>query len=193
MSTTQYNIECLRKDIEKKIGRSIDTYSDFNYLSLKLSDQIPDPPSISTLKRLWNYVSDSSSRSRSTLNALSRFLGYADWSEYVTHLMRDQRAESEFLHLKTMSADSLFNGDRIEMKWNPDREMTVEYLGDRRFKVIEVKNGKLKPGMTFTAGVFLKGMPLICDNVYDGDLNLGAYTAGTGKGLTSLRLLPSSN
>lgn len=38
----QYYIECLRKDIEKEIGRSICTYSDFDFLSLRLRERIPD-------------------------------------------------------------------------------------------------------------------------------------------------------
>ena len=79
----QYYIECLRKDIEKEIGRSICTYSDFDFLSLRLRERIPDAPSVSTLKRLWAYVTNSSMRSRSTLNALARFLGHADWPSYI--------------------------------------------------------------------------------------------------------------
>ena len=86
--TPLYYIECLKQDLAKAVNRPISTYSDFNYLSLRLNEAIVDAPSISTLKRLWNYVPDSSSRSRTSLNALCRFLGFRDWPHYVEHLDR---------------------------------------------------------------------------------------------------------
>lgn len=192
-SLTQYYIECLRKDIEKEIGRSVSTYSDFDYLSLKLKDRIPDPPSVSTLKRLWAYVSTSSMRSRSTLNALSRFLGYNDWNQYIDALMRENRVESDFLTLSTISTTMLHPCDIIELTWNPGRRLKAEFLGGDRFEVKESENSKLPVGATFSTLIITKGLPLLCGRVMLGDIPAENYVAGTKSGITGLRYLPSKS
>ena len=187
----QYYLECLKKDVETKVGRSINTYSDFNYLFLELKKEIADAPSVSTLKRLWAYVSDNSSRSKNTLNSLSRYLGYPDWTSYLEHLMRQHRVESGFLDAKTVVSSALVKGDMIEIGWNPGRELKAEYLGDNKFRVISALNSKLTPGMTFTSLMFSKGLPLTCSDVEFEGQNLGEYACGTKTGLTSLKFYPS--
>ena len=84
---SQYFIECLRQDLELKVGRTMKTPSDFNVLILEIKKVMKESPSISTMKRLWGYVPIASSRSTTTLNLLSRFLGYRDWPDYIETLM----------------------------------------------------------------------------------------------------------
>lgn len=186
----QYYIECLRKDIEKEIGRSICTYSDFDFLSLRLRERIPDAPSVSTLKRLWAYVTNSSMRSRSTLNALARFLGHADWSSYIESLMRDNRVESGFLSRTSLTTSSLHAGDIVELTWNPGRCLVAEYLGDDRFVVRKSENAKLAEGTLFTTLIITKGLPLYCNNVVFDGRKLDDYAAGLKSGITGLRYIP---
>lgn len=190
--TQQYYIECLKQDISKAVNRSIDTYTDFNFLSLQMKDKMKDAPSISTLKRLWNYVSDNSSRSRTTLNILARFIDYRDWADYVEHLIRENRIESCFIEARTIVSSTLLPGDIIEVGWNPDRRVTLIFKGDSWFQVHKSENATLRAGMTVSAVVFSKGLPLTCADVKDGDENLGTYIAGSRNGLTYVRLLPHS-
>ncbi len=186
----QYYIECLRKDIEKEIGRSVSTYSDFDFLSLRLNEKISDAPSVSTLKRLWAYVSNSSTRSRSTLNALSRFLGYSDWTNYIDSLMRVNRVESDFLSRSVISTSLLRPGDIIELIWNPGRRLLAEYQGAGRFEVKKAENSKLRAGATFTTLIITKGLPLFCSNVQIDGHPTEDYVAGTKTGLTGVSYLP---
>lgn len=187
----QYYIECLKKDVEEKVGRIIDTYSDFNYLYLELRKVISDSPSVSTLKRLWSYVPDSSTRSRRTLGSLARYLGFSDWNQYVESLMRSKRVESGFIDAKTLLSSALQPGDIIELEWNPGRHIEIEALGNNKFSVISSVNSKLKKGMVFTALMFSKGLPFMCTDVADGETVVASYVAGSKNGLTSVRLYPS--
>lgn len=188
----QYYLECLKTDVAAKVGRNISSYSDFNFLYLELKKDIADAPSVSTLKRIWAYVSDNSTRSRSTLNSLSRFLGYGDWMEYVEHLMRERRVESGFLEAKTLLSSSVKCGDIIEVEWNPSRRLRVVSLGDNCYEVAESENSKLEPGMKFTTLMFSVGLPLMCVDVTDGD-SLNSYVAGSKSGVTALRFLPANS
>lgn len=189
----QFYIECLKQDISKAVNRSIDTYTDFNYLSLQMKEKMNDASSVSTLKRMWNYVSDNSQRSRTTLNILARFIDYRDWSDYVEHLMRENRVESHFIDARTIVSASLVPGDIIELEWNPDRRATLIYKGDSWFQVLKSENATIKGGMEVSAAVFSKGLPLACAEVKNGDENLGTYIAGSRNGLTSLRLVPHAD
>ncbi len=151
-----------------------------------------NPPSISTLKRLWAYVPDASSRSRSTLNSLARFLGFKDWIHYMENLMRDNRVESEFIGVNTIATSSLESGDRIDLKWFPDRLISVKYMGDNIFSVIKSENSKLKEGTSFTSLLFTKGLPLYCTDVMLDNENLGIYIAGKKTGISSISFYPFS-
>jgi hypothetical protein len=190
---SQYFIECLRQDLEHKVGRTMKTPSDFNVLILEIQKVMKESPSISTLKRLWQYVPVASSRSMTTLNTLSRFLGYRDWPDYIENLMRSNRIESSFLSSNTLLASKLEPGDVVDCEWNPGRHVSMQYLGDNRFKVLTAEMSKLKEGFTLTAMIFSKGNPLFATEVMDGDTNLGNYIAGKESGLTTLRYIPAKN
>lgn len=186
-------MECLKQDLEKAVQRPIHSSSDFDFLYIHLKAADPYAPSVSTLKRLWAYVNSDSKRSVSTLNTLSRFLGYSDWNSYVEHLMRENRVESGFLTAKSLLSQNLTPGDRVAVSWPPDREMEVLYLGANRYEVTQCTNGMMTPGTTFHALVFTQGIPLMCTdvNMTDGTAR-SVYTAGSRTGLTSLRYIPAS-
>lgn len=76
------SIERLKKAIEVKVGRKIQTPKDFDYLTAYIEDELHDPISVSTLKRLWGYIQSFSSPRLSTLNALAKFVGYESWEAF---------------------------------------------------------------------------------------------------------------
>lgn len=190
MHDSQYYLECLRQDLEHKVGRTMKTPSDFNVLNLEIQKVMKDSPSTSTLKRLWAYVPDSTSRSMTTLNVLSRFLGYRDWQHYVENLMRSNRIESSFITSTTLLAANLIPGDIVECEWNPGRHLTMEFLGTNRFRVVSARMAKLQVGYTFMAMIFSKGNPFYASDVMNGDIVLGNYVAAEKTGLTALRYIP---
>lgn len=189
----QYYIECLKQDLAKRVGRSIDTYSDFNYLFMMIKKSQSDVPSVSTLKRLWSYVANSSTRSRTTLNSLARFLGFFDWTAYVESLMRDNRVESGFIDTKSVLTANLLPDDVVLLEWNPDRVIRARYIGDNVFEVEENKNSKLPAGARFSTPLITRGAPLVCSNVIIDGNDVGSYMAGTDNGLTVVEILPMKN
>ena len=64
-------IERLKKVIEAKVGRKIQTPKDFDYLSACITEELHEPISVSTLKRLWGYIQSSGSPRLSTLDMLA--------------------------------------------------------------------------------------------------------------------------
>lgn len=75
-------IEKLKQAIISTLDRTIDSPTDFDYLSIKISEKTGDTISSSTLKRLFGYIKPATTPRPSTLSSLARYVGYSGWSEF---------------------------------------------------------------------------------------------------------------
>ena len=77
-------LEELRHRIEAEVGCAIRTPKDFDFLSKQIFEKLHENLSTSTLKRVWGYVHDTDSSPRkTTLDLLSRFIGYPDFATFM--------------------------------------------------------------------------------------------------------------
>ena len=182
-------IIALRKDIEQHLGRSLQTPSDFEYLIDRIWEEQHQVFSLSTIKRLWGYVSSSGQPRLSTLNTLSHFLGYADWNAYLTALEQRTENESDIFKGEGICTADLSINDLIQVSWLPNRQCTFRYLGNNRFEVTESIHAKLQVGDTFEAIAFIIGKPMYLSNLKRQDGTTTSYVAGKQNGITSVRKL----
>lgn len=182
-------IIALRKDIEQHIGRSLQSPSDFEYLIDRIWQKQHQVFSLSTIKRLWGYVSSNGQPRLSTLNTLSRFLGYDDWNAYLTALEQRTENESDIFKGEGICTADLSVNDLIRVSWLPNRQCTFRYLGNNRFEVTESIHAKLQIGDTFDAIAFIIGKPMYLDNLKRQDETTTSYIAGKKNGITSVRKL----
>lgn len=182
-------IIALRKDIEQHIGRSLQSPSDFEYLIDRIWQKQHQVFSLSTIKRLWGYVSSNGQPRLSTLNTLSRFLGYDDWNAYLTALEQRTENESDIFKGEGICTADLSVNDLIRVSWLPNRQCTFRYLGNNRFEVMESIHAKLQIGDTFDAIAFIIGKPMYLDNLKRQDETTTSYIAGKKNGITSVRKL----
>ena len=186
MNETQHDIDELLRLVQNKLGRSLTTPSDFDALTLAVSQLTGDRLSISTVKRLVGYVNDSHSPSNATLSILSRYVGYCDWTAFKNRL---NDTTSGSLNEEIIQTDHLTVGDEIELEWLPDRHCCLRYLGETRFEVVAVSGTEhLSRGDTFNAMVFGVGQPLMATNHQHGDETKPLYVAGRTHGLSRLVL-----
>lgn len=192
-NNSEFIIECLKSDIEKKIGRTLQTPTDYNYLSARISSQCDESISAHTIMRVWGYISSHSKPSVGSLSILSRFLGFMDFQQYSLDVNIRKSDNSGFIETDTLTADILQPGDILSLTWKPDRKVSLEYGGDFMFKVIENENSKLHPGDEFRCLSFAKGIPFIAFMTkHDGSGNVN-YIGGKDSGLTSITLQTSRN
>ena len=78
-------IEQLRADIKAKVGKSLDTPTDFDFLSNEIQQHLKEYISPTTLKRFFNYIPSNVIPRVSTLNVLARYIGYNGWEEYCAN------------------------------------------------------------------------------------------------------------
>lgn len=76
------HIENLKKEVLRKFGRTVEASADFDTLSITIQQSISETVSPSTLKRVFGYVKYDAEPSATTLSILSRYAGYAGWSDF---------------------------------------------------------------------------------------------------------------
>ncbi len=187
-SNINFVVECLKADIEKKIGRNLLTPSDFNYLSLQINMTCNEQLSSHTIMRIWGYVRSKSKPSIHSLSLLCRFLGFYSFAHYTLDLNLKKSSSSSFIPTDLLVADVLKEGDYVSLKWNPDREVTLTYLGNFMFRVIESKNSRLVAGDEFQCMSFAKGAPFVALMSSNEASSKTSYIGGKQGGLTSISI-----
>lgn len=187
--TNNIEITTLLSSIEERLGRPVKSPTDFDLLSLRISETISEHISSTTLKRLYGYISTDHTPRYSTLSTLSRFVGYSDWDDFCLRGVNTSSSESGFLSCKQIDVCNLTVGDRIELCWRPNRRCVIIYNGNNCFTIQEAYRTKIVPGDTFTALSFMLGHPLyISDLRHDDDIPR-SYVAGCRYGLSGISIL----
>lgn len=181
-------IEDIKKECEKVLGKSMVTPTNFDELSLHIKKSTGRSVSVSTLKRIWGYVDYPHSPSREILSILSAYAGYRDWNDFInTGSVTDS---SDFIGADIIKSSELTRGTRIQLRWKPDRSCTLEYIGNRVFKVVDSQNSKLHEDDIFSCSLIAKGEPMICHEVRRGrELLAEGYVAGKTDGIISLQIM----
>ena len=176
-------IKHLRNEIEKTIGQRIQTPKDFQNLSHKVLERTNQLLSVSTLMRLWGYVEGNVNPRISTLNILANFLGYKSYEDFIIGESYDVESNPVYSKAIQVSTD-LIKGDTVTLRWLPDRECTVEYLGDNKFRVIKAINSRLQEGDTFCCSCIIEGEPLFLGSLYrEGWKDTVSYVCGKNNGV----------
>ena len=174
-------IALLIADVERLMGRGLKSPNDFQ----RLIDLLPkdEKLSVSTLKRLWQYVPNEHKAREATLDILSKLLKYKNWQDYCMAHANTQ--ESDFLTGINTQRD-IACGAVVMLKWEPDRECMIKKMESGRFGVVEAKNTKLQVGDEFYTAWLEKGKPLLATQFIRNDLPQPDYIAGRRNGLTSI-------
>ena len=183
----------LLHQVEEKFGHRLSTTTDYELLSFVIEREIGELISASTLKRLWGYVSYSSTPRIATMDTLSRYLGHKDFKVFCKVLRDSGAVVSSFFTSKTLEAASLEEGTGILIGWAPNRLVHLRFLGGTTFEVESVENAKHRPGDRFEASEFILGAPLFISSVRRADGSVTPpYVAAKAEGLNVLDILPEN-
>ena len=168
-------------DVENYLGRKLKSPNDFQCLI----DILPNEGklSMSTLKRLWQYVPNEHKTRETTLDILSKLLGYKNWMEYC--MKHSNIQESDFLTGINTQRD-IATESVVLLRWEPNRECLIKKTESGRFLVVEAKNTKLQVGDEFFTAWLEKGKPLLATQFIRNEISQPDYIAGRRNGLTSI-------
>ena len=173
----------LRHEVERKWGRRLSTTADFTALAEQMDERV----SPSTLKRFWGYVGDRPEPRTSTLDFLARYAGFLDFQAFRENLLASGRLSSIYFHSEHMEAGALSQGDVVVIGWRPDRQVTLSYLGNSTFKVVESVNSLLRKGDQFETSSIMKGYPLALSGILRDGIKTNPYVAGLDGGIAYIR------
>lgn len=188
-------IATLRSRVKEKSGLALDTHFHFIQLVAELEKELREHMSETTLERVWGYSTRGyDTVSRRTLDVLSRFIGANNWDDFCNTLRKEAGCESNLFITKTITSQSLKEGTRLLIGWQPDRLCEIRYLGNNRFVAIHTENSSIKPGDKFSCLLFEKGRELYMDLFQraedEGEPSPEArYVVGQLNGLTTLEIL----
>lgn len=178
-----------KQDLARKFGREIMNSSDFDNLSLAIEEKTGERLSVNTLKRLFGYIQAVALPRATTMDILANYLGYKTWKRYT--YSKENTGSSAFRiwegDKKDVDVSSLKPGQEVSFCYEPDRAVTLKYLGDFVFEVESSVNSKLQEGDLLTVSFFCYGYPLHVSKVIRGGECLGSFEAGRKGGIFYLR------
>lgn len=178
-------IEYLKQLIAQAYGAPVETSTDFARLSATIEESTGQPVSVSTLKRLWGYVSMAPKPRLSTLDILCRFAGRKDYRQLCIELQQS----SGFFAADKVIASELETGTKVLLGWQPDRLVKLVYLGQFKFAVIESIHSKLHEGDVLEIASILFGHPLYIGRIERSGEYLQSYVAGRTNGINRLEVI----
>lgn len=183
-------LQTLLQKVEEKYGRPLECTNDFRVLSALLEYECKEVVSVSTLKRLWGYVSQRTTPRESTLDVLSRFVGYKSFEDFRLSTFGKLDDTSGYLDAAFLSARDVQDGGVLAIGWAPNRLLKLRKVGEQEWEVVSSYNSKLLEGDRFQAACFFKGLPLFIPSVVRGGNELPSFIAGKQKGLNKVSLEP---
>ena len=187
LQKTSPEINELKKRIEDDLNRKMLTPNDFYFLECAIQERTRQTVSYATLKRLWGYVDSTEQIRNSTLDVLSKFLGFDSWNSFLETIGRDSGSNPlDSAHINT---ENLEVGARVFVSWQPNRRCTFHYLGHQKFIIEQAENSKLKVGNTFSCSLFILNEPLYLTDLVQENNPPVAFVVGTKGGLCELKVL----
>lgn len=181
-------LQTLLQEVEKKYGRPLECTNDFRVLSALIEYECKEAVSVSTLKRLWGYVSQQTTPREGTLDVLSRFVGYESFEDFRLSMFGKLDDTSGYLEASFLSARDVPSGCRVSIGWAPNRLLSISKIGEQEWEIIRSCNSKLMEGDRFEAACFFKGLPLFLPYVTRNGEKLPSYIAGKQNGLNRVAL-----
>lgn len=175
--------------VEKKFRKNVKTSTDFYALASDIESVTCETVSASTLKRMWGYVNMAPIPRQTTLDVLAKYIGKEDYKAFCEDLKHSEAFQSRFFTADFINSCDLTPDARLEIGWDPDRKITLKYVGDCLFEVESVCNSKLLPGDRFEVANFIKGYPLYISRILRNGEYTPSYIAGRQGGLNHLRIL----
>ena len=174
----------LRARVEAFTGMKFQTRRHFDILASLLYTNTKEMVSATTLRRFWGYQeAGNSAPSLNTLNVLSKLIGYSCWEDFKARKDSDTSSSEMLNGIHSLMFSTLEVGSLLQITWNPDRRITVEYLGNYTFRVLTSENSKLVERDTFQCTQIIEGQAMCCENLLREGHVAMSYICGKNGGL----------
>lgn len=167
--------------LEQKARHELRISADCEYLAYDIESVTGAHIGVNTIKRLLGFVIDERQPRTTTLDIISRYLGFDNWE---TLRIYDDNSNSSFqTTVDELRTTDLSVGQRVQVTYLPDRLLELEYVGNNQFRVLSSQNSKLHEDDEIIVTHIVKGYPLLVNEVIRDGMQLGSFTAGKAQGV----------
>ena len=177
----------IKKLINNKLGYEVRTPADCNSLAIDIESKTGEHIGVNTIKRLMGLADDARTTRLSTLDIISRYVGFSNWDELNA---RTDNSNSDFSSdAEEIIPKQLSSGQEVKFTYKPDREVTIKYINGDSFIVTESKNSKIHKDDVLSVQHIVKGYPLLISDVERNGRHLGKLTVGISSGIITINIL----
>lgn len=177
-------IRLLKQSVDLPLDKSVD----FEILAQAIKDKTGEGLGTNTLKRLCGYKTRQVEPRHSTMDVIASYLGFSDYASLLMEIGAEADI-SMFTPIELIEPSRLDEGTYIKVNYEPNREFELEYAGDSRFLVIDVKGSRnIKVGDILKINQLAKGHRFLAAHVWRDGEDLGGYEAAKERGITALTI-----
>ena len=178
----------LHKRLKEKSGMALNQSSHFSVLVQAISDTTGEKLAPNTVKRIFGFNIKKVVPRRATLDILARYLGFTDFDNLLLEL-GEEADISAFSPVETVDVGGLADGATVKITYDPNRTLTLKYLGNFRFSVEEAVGSKnLKEGDVLIVSQIAQAHRFVASHVYRDGEDLGAYEAAKSRGISQIEV-----
>lgn len=175
--------------IEARFGREIRSSSDCEAFAASVFEVTHQHLGNTSAKRLFGFTGEKNVTHRSsTMDVLAKYLGYNDMRCLTDHLGEGYDI-SKFEEIEEIDFGNLEKGTQVRITYDPNRVLSLTYLGDNIFFVDDSQRSKLRQGDQLHITQIAKGFELLISDVVRDGRSLGSYHAAKDGGLTSVEIV----
>ena len=180
--------EALKVKIEERFGKKLRYTSDLDALAQAIVDETKEPIGVSTLKRMFGFVSQTVTPRLSTMDIIAQYCGYPNY-KLMSHDLGTDIEISDFTEVQEILSSQIEEGAMLQLTYDPGRVLVLTYIGDNYYIVNESQKSKLQKGDKLKITHLTKGFELVAGEVIREGKNLGSYTSAKQGGLTSIEII----
>ena len=175
-------LKLVRTQIDLPLNKSVD----FDILAQSIKDKTGETLGANTLKRLFGYKTRQVEPRHSTMDVLSRYLGFSDYDALRMEI-GDEADISMFSPIELVEVADLDKGTQVRVTYEPNREFELDYTGDCKFTVRNAKGSRnIVPGDVMSISQLAIGHRFVAAHVWRDGKDLGVYEGAKERGITSL-------
>ncbi|MCM1139331.1 MAG: hypothetical protein NC453_12245 [Muribaculum sp.] len=178
----------LQKRIEERFGRPVKCSADCESLATCIEVVTKNHIGVTTVKRMFGLVNEAPTPRGTTMDQIAQYLGYKDMKD-MARMLGDASDISMFAAVDELDIEHLEPGTLIQISYDPQRLIVMDYMGDNWFIINESQNCKLQKGDKVRIFQLAKGFELLASEVIRDGQSLGPYHSAKDGGLTLIEII----
>jgi hypothetical protein len=173
--------------IEKKFGHRVKYSRDCEALAADVSEKCNCKISATTIRRIFGIVKTKQTPRDYTLDLLAQYAGYSDYDKLISSLNKSEYTEDNSI-LEVIS-EKIKKGVKFEITYSPNSVVSILYLGNKQYKVLNSNSNSLKQDDVINLNYFALHHPLFILNIKRNGELIGKFTDAKISGITSIKKL----